>query len=64
MTANRQLYVTDLVSLVTLSPNDADTSVSQNLQFKEILPNLKLKNMNRLAIGHLNINLCEIRLIH
>ena len=63
------IHATDLVSSVTVSPNDADTSVSQNLQFKEqsenrnlddspdeILHLLKLKNMNRLAIGHLNFN--------
>ena len=59
---------TNLVSPATVSPNVADTSVSQNSQFKEqfgnqnlsdipdeILPQLKLKNMNRL-IGHLSIN--------
>ena len=47
----------------------AGTSVSQNLQFKEqsenqnlddnadeILPHLKLKSVNRLVIGHFNIN--------
>ena len=59
---------TNLVSPATVSPNVADTSVSQNSQFKEqfgnqnlsdipdeILPHLKLKNMNRL-ISHLSTN--------
>ena len=62
-------HATNLAQSVTVYSNDADTSVSQNLQFKEqykslnlgdcsdkILHHLKLKNLNRLAVGHLNIN--------
>ena len=68
MTVNWHFYATNLVSSVTTSPNDADASVSQNLLFKEqseiqnsgdspdeILHHLKLKNVNRVAVGHLNI---------
>ena len=63
-------HATNLASSVTVSPTDTDTSVSQNSQFKEqsenqnlgdsadeILHHLKLKNVNRLVIGHPNINL-------
>ena len=56
-------HAPNLASSVTVTSNDADTSVSQNSQFKEqsenqnlgdsadeILRHLKLKNMNRLVI--------------
>ena len=69
MTVNRQYSCYRFSFISNISPNGADTSVSQNLQFKkqsenrnlddspdEILHLLKLKNMNRLAIGHLNFN--------
>ena len=62
-------HATNLAPSVRVSPNDTDTSVSQNSQFKEqsesrnlgdspneILHHLKFKNVNRLVIGHLNIN--------
>ena len=58
-----------LPSSVTVSPNDAHASFSQNSQFKEqsenenlgdiadeILRHLKLKNENRLVTGYLKIN--------
>ena len=66
MTVNRQFSIPNLASSVAVSSNDADTSVSQNSQFKEqsekqnlgdsadqILRHLKLKIVNRL-VGHLN----------
>ena len=62
-------HATNLVPSVTVSPNETDTSDSQNSRFKEqseshylgdspdeILRHLNLKNINRLVIGHLNIN--------
>ena len=62
-------HATNLVLSVTVSPNETDTSVSQNSQLKEqsenrylgdsqdeILRHLNLKNVNRFVIGHLNIN--------
>ena len=64
-----RFYAQNLALSVTVSPNDADTSVSQNSQFKEqfenqnlgdsadeILLHLKLKTVNRLVNGHLSIN--------
>ena len=44
MTVNRQFscHAANLVSSVTVSPNDADTSASQNSQFKEQSENQNL----------------------
>ena len=69
MTVNRQFSCLKFSFISNSKPNDADTSVSENSQFKEqsenqslgdsadeILRHLKLKNVIRLVIGHLSIN--------
>ena len=69
MTVNRQFSFSKFSFVSNSSSHDAVTYIPQNSQFKEqsenqnlgdgadeTLHHLKLKNMNRLVIGHLNIN--------